>query len=189
MKRIINQHFITLKLKSLLMKALTSLSGVGGLLILLFFSINMYADVIVQAESGTFVGKTDTQHAGYTGTGFVDLTNAVGSTLLLEFTLAEEMPTATVLVRWANGKADDRAMRFTVNGVLQVENQAFGSSGAFTTWIETPVILNLRRGTNRLLMTSLTSNGGPNLDKITIVGATEGVKESALTVKFKVKAM
>ncbi len=157
------------------------------LFIAIFFSNNIFADVIVQAESGTFVGKTDTQHAGYTGTGFVDLTNAVGSTLQLEFTLAEEMPTATVLVRWANGKTDDRAMSFTVNGVLQVASQAFGSSGAFTTWVETSVILNLCKGTNRILMTSLTSNGGPNLDKITIVGATEGVKEYALTVKIQGK--
>lgn len=153
----------------------------------LIFVSKVNADVIVQAESGTFVGKTDTQHAGYTGSSFVDLTNAIGSTLLLEFSLAEAMPTATVLVRWANGKTDDRAMSFTVNGELQVASQAFGSSGAFTTWVETSVILNLRKGTNRILMTSLTSNGGPNLDKITIVGATEGVKEYALTVKIQGK--
>ncbi len=153
----------------------------------LIFVSKVNADVIVQAESGTFVGKTDTQHAGYTGSSFVDLTNAIGSTLLLEFSLAEAMPTATVLVRWANGKTDERAMSFTVNGELQVASQAFGSSGAFTTWVETSVILNLRKGTNRILMTSLTSNGGPNLDKITIVGATEGVKEYALTVKIQGK--
>jgi hypothetical protein len=153
----------------------------------LIFVLKANADVIVQAESGTYVGKTDTQHTGYTGSSFVDLTNAIGSTLLLEFSLAEAMPTATVLVRWANGKTDDRAMSFTVNGELQIASQAFGSSGAFTTWVETSVILNLRKGTNRILMTSLTSNGGPNLDKITIVGATEGVKEYALTVKIQGK--
>jgi len=153
-----------------------------SLIISISLSLSVFADVVVQAESGTFVGKTDTQHAGYTGSSFVDLTNAVGSTILLEFTLAEEMPSATVLVCWANGKTDDRSMSFTVNGVLQIASQAFGSSGAFTTWIETAVTLNLRKGTNQILMTSLTANGAPNLDKITIVGATEGTKEYALTI-------
>ena len=158
-----------------------------SLIISISLCLSVFADVVVQAESGTFVGKTDTQHAGYTGSSFVDLTNAVGSTILLEFTLAEEMPSATVLVRWANGKTDDRSMSFTVNGVLQIANQAFGSSGAFTTWVETAVTLNLRKGTNQILMTSLTTNGAPNLDKITIVGATEGTKEYALTVNIQGK--
>ena len=185
MKITINQFYIKLKYTSQII--LNSPLWIRGLFLLLLFPLHSFADVIVQAESGTFSGKTDTQHAGYTGSSFVDLTNAVGSTLLLEFSLAEAMPTATVDVRWANGKTDDRAMSFTVNGELQVASQAFGSSGGFTTWLETGVTLNLRKGTNRILMTSLTSNGGPNLDKITIVGGNEGVKEYALTVKVQGK--
>jgi len=153
----------------------------------LFLTLYIHADVVVQAESGTFVGKTDTSHSGYTGSSFVDLTNAIGSTLLLEFNLSDDMPAATVNVRWANGKSDDRAISFTVNGILQVASQAFGSSGAFTTWLETPVTLNLRKGTNQILMTSLTVNGAPNLDKITIVGASEGTKEFALNVNIQGK--
>ncbi|MFA6589416.1 MAG: right-handed parallel beta-helix repeat-containing protein, partial [Bacteroidales bacterium] len=140
-----------------------------------------------QAEDGVYVGKTDTQHAGYTGTGFVDFTNAAGSSLLLEFSLAEALPTATVLVRWANGKDDDRSMSFRVNDSLQIESQAFGNSGAFTTWVETAVTLNLRKGTNKLLMTALTSNGGPNMDKITIVGGEEGLREYALNLQIQGK--
>lgn len=157
------------------------------IIVFLLLSFHSFADLVVQAESGTYVGIVDTQHSGYTGTGFVDLTNKTGSTLLLEFSLAEEMPSASVLVRWANGKSDERAMSFAVNGVTQIANQAFGSSGAFTTWIETSVTLSLRKGTNRILMTSLTSNGGPNLDKITIVGGTEGAKEFALNVNVQGK--
>lgn len=142
----------------------------------------VYADVVVQGESGMYDGKVDNSHSGYTGTGFVDFTNVVGSKLTLEFTLAEEMPSSQVLVRWANGKSDDRAMSITVNDVLQVTNLPFASSGSFTTWLETSIALNLRKGTNRVVFTSLTPNGGPNFDKITITGASEGVKEFALTV-------
>lgn len=156
-------------------------------LVFLFQAFSIRADVIIQAENGVFTGKTDTQHAGYTGSSFVDLTNATGSTILFEFSLTDEMPVATVLVRWANGKSDDRAMSIAVNDIVQIANQPFGSSGAFTTWIETPLSLNLRKGTNRILMTSLTANGGPNLDRITVVGATEGLKEFVLNVKVQGK--
>jgi pectate disaccharide-lyase len=157
------------------------------LFLLLLCSLATHADLVVQAEDGVYVGKTDTQHSGYTGTGFVDFSNKTGSSLLLEFSLAEAMPSATVLVRWANGKDDDRSMSFKVNDELQVESQAFGNSGSFTTWVETTVKLNFRKGTNRLLLTALTSNGGPNLDKITIVGAEEGVREFQLSVNVQGK--
>ncbi len=155
--------------------------------LLLLCALSARADLVVQAEDGVYVGKTDTQHAGYTGTGFVDFTNAAGSSLLLEFSLAEALPTATVLVRWANGKDDDRSMSFRVNDSLQIESQAFGNSGAFTTWVETAVTLNLRKGTNKLLITALTSNGGPNMDKITIVGGEEGLREYALNLQIQGK--
>ena len=155
--------------------------------LLLLCALSARADLVVQAEDGVYVGKTDTQHAGYTGTGFVDFTNAAGSSLLLEFSLAEALPAATVLVRWANGKDDDRSMSFRVNDSLQIESQAFGNSGAFTTWVETAVTLNLRKGTNKLLMTALTSNGGPNMDKITIVGGEEGLREYALNLQIQGK--
>ncbi|MCK9301486.1 MAG: hypothetical protein M0P23_08945, partial [Bacteroidales bacterium] len=155
--------------------------------LLLLCALSARADLVVQAEDGVYVGKTDTQHAGYTGTGFVDFTNAAGSSLLLEFSLAEALPAATVLVRWANGKDDDRSMSFRVNDSLQIESQAFGNSGAFTTWVETAVTLNLRKGTNKLLITALTSNGGPNMDKITIVGGEEGLREYALNLQIQGK--
>lgn len=163
-------------------KNLTTLSGVGGLLFFLILPLNAFADVVVQAESGTFDGKTDTSHSGYTGSSFVDFTNAVGSKLTLIFSIAEDMPTATVSVRWANGKSDVRDMSVTVNDVLQVANMPFGYSGSYTTWLETSTTLSLRKGTNKVVFTSLTVNGGPNFDKITIVGASEGYKEFALTV-------
>jgi hypothetical protein len=155
--------------------------------LLLLCVLPVRADLVVQAEDGVYVGKVDTQHAGYTGRGFVDFTNATGSSLLLEFSLAEAMPEARVLVRWANGKSDDRSMSFRVNDELQIASQAFGSSGSFTTWVETAVTLNLRKGTNRLLMTALTSNGGPNMDKITIVGGEEGLREYALNLEIQGK--
>ena len=148
----------------------------------ILFSLSSFADVVVQAESGIFDGKTDTQHAGYTGSSFVDFTNAVGSKLTLEFSIAADMPAATVSVRWANGKSDVRDMSVTVNDILQVANMPFGYSGAYTTWLETTTVLNLRKGTNKIVFSSLTVNGGPNFDKITIIGASEGTKEFALNI-------
>ncbi len=155
--------------------------------LLLLCVLPVRADLVIQAEDGVYVGKSIPNMPVIPVGVLWDFTNATGSSLLLEFSLAEAMPEATVLVRWANGKSDDRSMSFRVNDELQIESQAFGSSGSFTTWVETAVTLNLRKGTNRLLMTALTSNGGPNMDKITIVGGEEGLREYALNLKIQGK--
>jgi hypothetical protein len=49
------------------------------------------------------------------------------------------------------------------------------------------MILNLRKGTNKIKMISLTSVGGPNLDRITIVGGEVGNPEYELAVNVQGK--
>jgi hypothetical protein len=147
------------------------------------------ADIVIQAEDAVFDGKTASNHSGYTGNGFVDIGNASGSWIEFEFSLLNALPEAPVSVRWANGKEDVRDMKIEVNGVVAIERQAFGYSGSYTTWIETPMTLNLRKGTNKIKMTSLTSVGGPNLDKITITGGEPGASEYELAVHVQGKGI
>ncbi|MDR2805368.1 MAG: T9SS type A sorting domain-containing protein, partial [Dysgonamonadaceae bacterium] len=52
---------------------------------------------------------------------------------------------------------------------------------------ETGLTLNLRKGTNKIKMISLTSVGGPNLDKITIAGGEPGNPEYELAVNIQGK--
>jgi len=120
-----------------------------------------------QAENCTiFHGTVDTNHLGYTGTGFVNGTNEVGSYIECAVTVAATGPTP-VAVRYSNGTTTSRPMDVTVNGVL-VATPSFPSTGNWDTWATTTVTPTLTAGTNLIRLTATTVNGGPNLDKLTV---------------------
>ncbi|MEV4895316.1 condensation domain-containing protein, partial [Nonomuraea sp. NPDC055795] len=119
----------------------------------------------LQAEDATIVqGVVESNHAGFTGTGFVNYDNVVGSHV--EFTV--NAPTAgnyEVRFRFANGTTADRAMAITANGGA-AQNVSFPGTGAWTTWVEKSVTASLIAGANKIRATATTANGGPNLDRI-----------------------
>ncbi|WP_245571532.1 carbohydrate-binding protein [Catelliglobosispora koreensis] len=112
-----------------------------------------------QAESATISqGVVESNHAGFTGTGFVNLDNVVGS--YVDFAITG--PCSQVTIRYANGTTTNRPM--TVNGTTV----NFPGTGAWTTWNTVSVPLSLGAGAQSVRLTSTTVNGGPNLDRITI---------------------
>jgi glucose/arabinose dehydrogenase len=118
-----------------------------------------------EAENATIVqGAVESNHAGFTGTGFVNLDNVVGS--YVEFTV--NAPTAgnyEVRFRYANGTAVERPMDIAVNGGTST-GVNFPSTTVWTGWTEKAVTVPLIAGSNKLRATSSTANGGPNLDRI-----------------------
>src|SRR5262245_58390643 len=75
------------------------------------------AAVRYEAESATIVnGVVASNHPGFTGTGFVDTTNAVGSAV--EFTVTAQAAD-TLMFRYANGTTADRPATLAVNGTGQ----------------------------------------------------------------------
>ncbi|MEU7004232.1 YbhB/YbcL family Raf kinase inhibitor-like protein [Nonomuraea sp. NPDC046570] len=119
----------------------------------------------LQAENATISqGAVESNHAGYTGTGFVNYDNAVGS--YVEFTVnAATAGNYEVRFRFANGTTVDRPMDITVNGAAAT-NVNFPGTGAWSTWVEKPVTAPLIAGANKIRATASTANGGPNLDRI-----------------------
>ncbi len=112
-----------------------------------------------QAEDATISqGVVESNHAGFTGTGFVNLDNVVGS--YVEFAVTG--PAATVAIRYANGTTTNRPMN--VNGT----SVDFPGTGAWTTWAVATVPVNLAAGTHQVRLTSTTADGGPNLDRLTV---------------------
>src|SRR4051812_19422183 len=71
---------------------------------------------VYQAESATIVkGVAEANHAGYTGTGFVNYDNAVGS--YVEWSVpVEAAGPGTLTFRHANGTTVNRPMTIIVNG-------------------------------------------------------------------------
>jgi alpha-galactosidase len=121
-----------------------------------------------QAENATVAnGLVESQHAGFTGSGYVNYNNVVDSAV--EFTV--NVATAgqkSVTFRFANGTTTNRPMDIVVNGQTQGPGVAFNGTGAWTSWADTSVTLNLNAGNNTIRATATTANGGPNLDRITI---------------------
>jgi alpha-L-fucosidase len=120
-----------------------------------------------EAENATiFHGTVDSDHAGFSGTGFVNGTNEVGS--YVEFTVADaQAGAATLTLRYANGTTVNRPMNLTVNGGAPT-TVAFNGTGAWTTWADATVPVTLTAGTNTIRLTATTANGGPNLDYLEV---------------------
>ncbi|MFI6318016.1 carbohydrate-binding protein [Nonomuraea sp. NPDC050556] len=117
-----------------------------------------------QAEDGVISqGAAESNHAGYTGTGFVNYDNVVGS--YVEFTVTGP---GTLTFRYANGTTAGRPMDVTVNGVLVADELAFDPTANWDTWATQTLAVPLSAGTNVVRATATTAGGGPNLDKITL---------------------
>jgi hypothetical protein len=108
-------------------------------------------------------GVVESNWAGFTGTGFVNGDNVVGSGV--EFTVAG--PVTNVAIRYADGTTTNRPMAMSVNATAG-PTVNFSGTGAWSTWAVANVPLSLGTGTHKIRLTATTVNGGPNLDKITI---------------------
>nr|WP_330359590.1 PQQ-dependent sugar dehydrogenase [Actinosynnema sp. ALI-1.44] len=117
-----------------------------------------------EAENATITqGVVESNHAGHTGTGFVNYDNVAGSAV--EFTAdAPQAGTATLKFRFANGTAVNRPMDISVNGTVVARSVAFNGTGAWTTWQDVTVTAQFVAGTNKVKATASTADGGPNLD-------------------------
>ncbi len=137
------------------------------------------AVVDYQAENATISqGLVESNHAGFTGTGFVNLDNVVGSHLQFSVTAAAAGP-APLTFRFANGTAVNRPMDITVNGTLVSDELAFAGTGAWTSWQDRTITATLVAGANTVRATSSTVNGGPNLDRLRVDAPTDTQRPTA----------
>ncbi|GLZ28846.1 hypothetical protein Lesp02_10360 [Lentzea sp. NBRC 105346] len=122
-----------------------------------------------QAETGTVItqGVVESNHAGFTGSGFVNYNNMVGSAV--EFTVSSPASgLATLTFRYANGTTANRPMDIFVAGALASDELSFPGTGAWTTWQTRTVTVPLAAGTNKVKAVATTANGGPNLDRLDV---------------------
>jgi endoglucanase len=119
-----------------------------------------------QAENCTISqGVVESNHLGFTGTGFVNYDNLVGS--YVECAVAASTAgSATLTFRHSNGTTTNRPMSISVNGTVVNSNLAFNPTANWDTWADVPLTVSLNAGTNVVRAISTTVNGGPNLDRI-----------------------
>ncbi|MGY0236542.1 discoidin domain-containing protein [Longispora urticae] len=117
-----------------------------------------------EAESAVVTrGAVESNHAGYSGTGFVNYDNVVGGAV--RFTVqAPAAGPATLTLRYANGTTVNRPMDVKVNGVVVAAGRAFGPTANWDTWANTSLTVTLAAGPNTIEAVATTADGGPNLD-------------------------
>ncbi len=121
-----------------------------------------------EAETATISqGVVESNHAGFTGTGFVNYDNVNGSYVQWSVNAAEA-GAATLTVRYANGTTTNRPMDIAVNGTVVRAALAFNGTGAWTTWQTVTITAPLGAGSNTIRATATTANGGPNLDYLEV---------------------
>ncbi|MCF0222487.1 MAG: carbohydrate-binding protein, partial [Fibrobacter sp.] len=113
----------------------------------------------------------ETNNAGYEQEGFYNFDNSMGSYGQWEIFSPKDMKT-TLTIRFANGGTSNRNMSLSVNGrTVSIVDFA---PGGWTTYTEATVDIALKAGKNILKLTSMTSDGGPNVDTFTF--AADGIE-------------
>ena len=110
-------------------------------------------------------GSTDTDHTGYTGVGFYNLTNASTSKAVYNITSDQSASNARVMIRYAFDDTANRDMKITIDkGTYDV---AFPPTGSWDKW-DTAYIEDVWVDALDFQVTiaSTTEKGGPNIDMI-----------------------
>ncbi|MFF4774764.1 glycosyl hydrolase family 8 [Microtetraspora fusca] len=132
------------------------------------------ATTVYEAEDATLsAASVATNHTGYTGTGFVDYDNAAGGYVQWNVSSAAAGP-ATLTFRYANGKTTARPMDIAVNGATVATGVSFAGTGTWDTWADKSVSVTLKAGANTVRATGTGADGGPNVDKLTVVSQDGG---------------
>ena len=138
------------------------------------------------AVNGTYEkAYVETTNAGFESEAYVNLYNEIGSALSLNVK-ADTEGIYAVTFRYANGGTADRNVEVKVSGETVAWTLAGAPTGAWTTWAEETLYLPLKAGVNRITLTSLTADGAPNLDFVTVNPASE--TESASTELLPITA-
>jgi hypothetical protein len=121
-----------------------------------------------EAETGTLSagGTFDSNHLGFTGTGFANTANAVGAYVEIPVTAATAA-TKTLSVRYSNGTAAARPATISVNGTAR-GTLNFPITANWDTWATVSISVPLTAGTNTIRVTATTAGGDANIDSVTI---------------------
>lgn len=120
----------------------------------------------IQLEDAcTYDGSVDSNNPGFNGSGFINLNNAIGSSMSIKITSAEAVE-EEISIKYANGSSTTRPVQVILNGEEIVSSLEFPATGNWTTWQTVSLKLSLLTGTNELKFISTTADGAANLDEL-----------------------
>lgn len=127
------------------------------------------SEILIEENTSGFCsvdGSVDSNHAGFTGSGFANGDNAAGAGVT--YSLAATSA-SSVVMRFRFAAATNRPANIEVNGSL-AGTLNFSSTGSWTSWTEESVTVALQAGRNSVRIVSRTADGLPNVDSLTVVG-------------------
>jgi Fungal chitosanase of glycosyl hydrolase group 75/Carbohydrate binding module (family 35) len=121
-----------------------------------------------EAETGTLSagGTFDSNHLGFTGTGFANTANAVGAFVDIPVTAAAA-GTKTLSFRYSDGTTVARPATISVNGTSR-GTLNFPITANWDTWATASISVPLTAGTNTIRVTGTTAVGAANIDSVTV---------------------
>jgi hypothetical protein len=121
-----------------------------------------------QAEAAFDIeeGVVETIHAGFTGTGYVNIDNFTGTFIWHVINSPASAP-VSLRLRYANGTGVARPIQVSVNGSGEALIPG-APTGSWSTWATRTVTVNLLAGNNDVFLMSVSSDGMPNIDKYDI---------------------
>ncbi|WP_416904407.1 carbohydrate-binding protein [Micromonospora echinospora] len=120
-----------------------------------------------EAAPSTCDGVIESNHAGYSGSGFCNGRNASGAAA--QFTVnAAAAGAATIAVRFANGTTGNRPADLQVNGTVAQAASAFDPTGGWATWSTKTLTATLVAGNNTIRLNPTTAEGLANIDYIEV---------------------
>lgn len=148
----------------------TSSSNIVSLVVL---PANGYISITIQEYETGFCnveGTIDVNHSGYTGSGFANTSNSIGSGIDYKLNVIES-GTYIITVQYANGSTENREADILSNGSVIASAVEFTSTGDWDTWGESETSVYLNQGIIDLRLEASTSDGLANIDFITITGS------------------
>jgi glucose/arabinose dehydrogenase/regulation of enolase protein 1 (concanavalin A-like superfamily) len=143
-----------------------------------------FSPLTLEAERAAVSGALEaTNHAGYTGTGFVDYINPSNDYIRWTF----EVPSAgtyTLRFRYAL-QSGNRPLELRVNGAVATASLSFPATGGWNNWGTVSAVVSLRAGQNTVQTTAMGSSGA-NVDHLVVSAgssAREGVDEQLVNAE------
>jgi hypothetical protein len=123
---------------------------------------------LFEAETGTLSsgGTFDSNHSGFTGTGFANTANAAGAYVDIPVNVSAA-GTKTLTFRYSDGTSSARPATISVNGT-SVGTLNFPVTSDWDTWSTVSVTASLTAGANTIRIAGNTSGGDANIDSVTV---------------------
>ncbi|MFN8438852.1 MAG: Ig-like domain-containing protein [Cytophagales bacterium] len=133
----------------------------------------------IETDACIYDGVLETKNAGFKGTAYININNAIGSQLSFNVNAASA-GAYTLSFRYAAGGTVDRPAAISVNGTSLPSNLSFPATGAFTTYKTVEMAFTLRAGSNSIILASTTADGLANIDQVGYVSS--GVNKGGCVV-------